>query len=226
MSDNKNLTSSCCCSGSTQDLDTTVINPGTTNLLDSVTDETTCPVMPGTAVDEAAAEAAGLFRDHRGRRYWFCCKGCGPRFDRDPDKYAQRGVTDLPNPGAPNPQTEGVAMTHVDDADHCPTSGSVHHGYITDKDKYRKRLKRIEGQARGISRMIEDNRYCIDILTQADARTKALQSVSLALLDDHIRHCVRDAATAGGSADSCGHEPHRRRTDTAPRCYTPARNDT
>ncbi|KGI65952.1 metal-sensitive transcriptional regulator (plasmid) [Mycolicibacterium rufum] len=91
-------------------------------------------------------------------------------------------------------------MTHVDDADHCPASGSVHHGYITDKDKYLKRLKRIEGQARGISRMIEGQRYCIDILTQADALTKALQSVALALLDDHLRHCVRDAAAAGGPA--------------------------
>jgi YHS domain-containing protein len=44
--------------------------------------------MPGTPVNKTIAEAAGLFRDYRGRRYWFCCKGCGPRFDRDPDKYA------------------------------------------------------------------------------------------------------------------------------------------
>ncbi|MGQ9405993.1 YHS domain-containing protein [Mycolicibacterium gilvum] len=88
MSDNKNLTSSCCCSGSTQDLDTTVINPAATNLLDPAPDQTTCPVMPGTPVDKTAAEAAGLFRDYLGRRYWLCCKGCGPRFDRDPDKYA------------------------------------------------------------------------------------------------------------------------------------------
>jgi DNA-binding FrmR family transcriptional regulator len=89
-------------------------------------------------------------------------------------------------------------MTHVDNGDHYPVPGSVNHGYITDKDKYLKRLKRIEGQARGIFRMIEQDRYCIDILTQADALTKALQSVSLALLDDHLRHCVRDAAAAGG----------------------------
>ena len=91
-------------------------------------------------------------------------------------------------------------MTQVDDAGHCPASCSSQHGYITDKDKYLKRMKRIRGQARGISRMIEEERYCIDILTQADALTKALQSVALALLDDLLRHCVRDAAAAGGPA--------------------------
>lgn len=88
MSDNKNATPSSCCSGSTHDPDTTVISPETTNLLDPAVDETTCPVMPGRPVKKTVAEAAGLFRDYRGRRYWFCCKGCGPRFDRDPDKYA------------------------------------------------------------------------------------------------------------------------------------------
>jgi DNA-binding FrmR family transcriptional regulator len=91
-------------------------------------------------------------------------------------------------------------MTHIDDAGDCAASCSAQHGYITDKDKYLKRMNRIEGQARGISRMIEEQRYCIDILTQADALTKALQGVALALLDDHIRHCVRDAAAAGGPA--------------------------
>lgn len=91
-------------------------------------------------------------------------------------------------------------MTQPSDTDHCRTSGSGHHGYITDKDRYLKRLKRIEGQARGISKMIEEERYCIDILTQTDALTKALQGVALALLDDHLRHCVRDAAAAGGPA--------------------------
>ena len=91
-------------------------------------------------------------------------------------------------------------MTHADNTRHCPSTGTTHHGYITDKDKYLKRLKRIEGQARGISRMIEEERYCIDILTQTDALTKALQGVALALLDDHLRHCVRDAAATGGPA--------------------------
>ena len=88
MSDNENPTSSCCCSGPPRDLDATIIDPGARNLLDPAADETTCPVMPDTTVKKSSAEAADLFRDYRGQRYWFCCKGCGPRFDRDPDKYA------------------------------------------------------------------------------------------------------------------------------------------
>lgn len=73
-----------------------------------------------------------------------------------------------------------------------------HHGYITDKDKYLNRLKRIEGQARGIHKMVEDEKYCIDILTQVSALTSALEAVALGLLDDHLRHCVVDAAREGG----------------------------
>ena len=72
------------------------------------------------------------------------------------------------------------------------------HGYISNKDDYLKRLRRIEGQARGLQRMVEDEKYCIDILTQVSAMTKALQAVSLGLLDEHLHHCVRDAAVAGG----------------------------
>ncbi len=75
-----------------------------------------------------------------------------------------------------------------------------HHGYISDKDRYLARLKRIEGQARGIHRMVEEEKYCIDILTQVSALTKALESVALGLLDDHLRHCVMDAAVEGGPA--------------------------
>ncbi|WP_304108707.1 metal-sensitive transcriptional regulator [Mycolicibacterium bacteremicum] len=89
-------------------------------------------------------------------------------------------------------------MTTIENADCCTTPDVKHHGYITDKDRYLARLKRIEGQARGISRMIEQDRYCIDILTQVDALTKALQGVALGLLDDHLRHCVRNAAAGGG----------------------------
>src|SRR4051812_5902263 len=73
-----------------------------------------------------------------------------------------------------------------------------HHGYIQHKDDYLKRLRRIEGQARGLQRMVEEEQYCIDILTQVSAMTKALQSVSLGLLDEHLSHCVVDAAAAGG----------------------------
>ena len=72
------------------------------------------------------------------------------------------------------------------------------HGYIHRKDDYLRRLRRVEGQARGLQRMIEDEKYCIDILTQVSAMTKALQSVALGLLDEHLNHCVVDAAAAGG----------------------------
>ena len=72
-------------------------------------------------------------------------------------------------------------------------------GYDDKKNDYLKRLRRIEGQARGLQRMVEEDQYCIDILTQVSAMTKALQSVSLGLLDDHLSHCVVDAARAGGA---------------------------
>ncbi|HET8960665.1 metal-sensitive transcriptional regulator [Nocardioides sp.] len=72
------------------------------------------------------------------------------------------------------------------------------HGYIGSKDAYLKRLRRIEGQARGLQRMVEEEKYCIDILTQVSAMTKALQSVALGLLDEHLSHCVVDAAREGG----------------------------
>lgn len=68
-------------------------------------------------------------------------------------------------------------------------------GYSISKDDYIKRLRRIEGQVRGLQRMIDEDVYCIDVLTQVAAATKALQSVSLGLLDEHVRHCVREAAT-------------------------------
>jgi CsoR family transcriptional regulator, copper-sensing transcriptional repressor len=61
------------------------------------------------------------------------------------------------------------------------------------KDDYLKRLRRIEGQIRGLQRMVDEDSYCIDILTQVSAATKALQSVAVGLLDEHIRHCVNDA---------------------------------
>jgi DNA-binding FrmR family transcriptional regulator len=72
------------------------------------------------------------------------------------------------------------------------------HGYIQDKDDYLKRLRRVEGQIRGLQRMVDEEVYCIDILTQVSAATKALETVALGLLDDHLAHCVVDAAKAGG----------------------------
>jgi CsoR family transcriptional regulator, copper-sensing transcriptional repressor len=71
-------------------------------------------------------------------------------------------------------------------------------GYSSDKDRVQKRLRRIEGQVRGLQRMVDEDRYCIDVLEQVAAVTRALQSVSLQLLDDHLAHCVVDAARAGG----------------------------
>jgi DNA-binding FrmR family transcriptional regulator len=71
-------------------------------------------------------------------------------------------------------------------------------GYITQKQNYLNRLRRIEGQIRGLQRMVDDDTYCIDILTQVSAATKALETVALSLLDDHLRHCVTDAVRVGG----------------------------
>jgi len=71
-------------------------------------------------------------------------------------------------------------------------------GYDASKDDVQKRLKRIEGQIRGLQRMVDADTYCIDILTQVSAATKALQSVALRLLDDHLNHCVREALHEGG----------------------------
>jgi CsoR family transcriptional regulator, copper-sensing transcriptional repressor len=77
------------------------------------------------------------------------------------------------------------------------------HGYTADKDLYLKRLRRIEGQVRGIARMVDEDQYCIDVLTQVSAATKALQSVALGLLEQHLATCVVDAArTGGGEADA------------------------
>ena len=72
-------------------------------------------------------------------------------------------------------------------------------GYTEGKEDYLKRLRRIEGQVRGLQRMIERDEYCIDVLTQVSAATKALQSVALGLLDEHLGHCVAEAINNGGA---------------------------
>jgi DNA-binding FrmR family transcriptional regulator len=72
-------------------------------------------------------------------------------------------------------------------------------GYAASKQAHLKRLRRIEGQVRGIHRMVEEDRYCIDILTQVSAATSALQSTALALLEEHLAHCVADAVREGGA---------------------------
>ena len=73
------------------------------------------------------------------------------------------------------------------------------HGYTPRKDSHLKRLRRIEGQVRGLARMVEDDKYCIDILTQVSAATRALQAFSLELLEEHLGHCVVEAAAKGGA---------------------------
>ena len=73
------------------------------------------------------------------------------------------------------------------------------HGYSKNKDAHLKRLRRIEGQIRGLQRMVDEDVYCIDILTQVSASTKALQSFALQLLEEHLRHCVAHAARDGGA---------------------------
>jgi CsoR family transcriptional regulator, copper-sensing transcriptional repressor len=72
------------------------------------------------------------------------------------------------------------------------------YGYTQNKESYVRRLRRIEGQVRGLQRMVEDDKYCIDILTQVSAVTKALQSVALGLLEEHLGHCVAHAVAEGG----------------------------
>ncbi|MEU0685291.1 MULTISPECIES: metal-sensitive transcriptional regulator [Streptomyces] len=71
-------------------------------------------------------------------------------------------------------------------------------GYHNDKDAVLKRLRRIEGQIRGLQRLVQEDQYCIDVLTQVAATTKALQAVAMQLLEDHLEHCVREAMVAGG----------------------------
>jgi len=75
-------------------------------------------------------------------------------------------------------------------------------GYDQRKDELRRRLRRIEGQVRGLERLVDADTYCIDVLTQVSAATRALQAVAVELLEDHLSHCVRDALSSGGkSAD-------------------------
>jgi CsoR family transcriptional regulator, copper-sensing transcriptional repressor len=75
-------------------------------------------------------------------------------------------------------------------------------GYIDNKESQLKRLRRIEGQVRGLQRMVESDTYCIDILTQVSAATKALEAVALGLLDDHLRHCMAQAASDPAELDA------------------------
>jgi DNA-binding FrmR family transcriptional regulator len=88
----------------------------------------------------------------------------------------------------------GATAPSEDDGRETVTYGYHHH-----KSEHVKRLRRIEGQIRGLQRMVDEDVYCIDILTQVSASTKALQSFALQLLEEHLRHCVADAAVKGGA---------------------------
>jgi DNA-binding FrmR family transcriptional regulator len=107
-------------------------------------------------------------------------------------------VTDVTNAG------DGTDVANAADATATAGAGIVTdhdhgvHGYHKQKDEHLKRLRRIEGQIRGLQRMVDEDVYCIDILTQVSASTKALQSFALQLLEEHLRHCVADAALKGG----------------------------
>jgi len=90
------------------------------------------------------------------------------------------------------------AENHVHGCSSQDEPGGPVYGYTHDKDRYLKRLRRIEGQVRGLQRMIDEDKYCIDILTQVSAATKALQSVALGLLEEHLSHCVAQAVAEGG----------------------------
>jgi DNA-binding FrmR family transcriptional regulator len=81
-------------------------------------------------------------------------------------------------------------------------TGTPVHGYSKEKDALIKRLHRIEGQVRGVEKMVEDDRYCIDILTQIAAVSTALESLALKVLDEHVRHCVAGALTSGDETDA------------------------
>ncbi|MFF4103182.1 metal-sensitive transcriptional regulator [Streptomyces sp. NPDC001903] len=93
--------------------------------------------------------------------------------------------------------TAGTA-TATGTAGGTAAGAGVVHGYHHQKDEHLKRLRRIEGQIRGLQRLVDEDVYCIDILTQVSASTKALQSFALQLLEEHLRHCVADAAVKGG----------------------------
>ncbi|MEU0763470.1 metal-sensitive transcriptional regulator [Streptomyces microflavus] len=104
--------------------------------------------------------------------------------------------------GAPEataaPETAALAAAPVGAEEIVTDHDRGIHGYHHQKDEHLKRLRRIEGQIRGLQRMVDEDVYCIDILTQVSASTKALQSFALQLLEEHLRHCVADAAVKGG----------------------------
>ena len=88
----------------------------------------------------------------------------------------------------------------IDEPEGATTTAGPTPGYHADKAAVLRRLRRIEGQVRGLERMVEDDRYCVDVLDQVAAATRALQAVALTLVGDHLTHCVADAVASGGDA--------------------------
>lgn len=107
--------------------------------------------------------------------------------------------TQTSNPATTDSTIE-IDNVKTDDTETSTDTPQPPHGYTEDKNAYMRRLGRIEGQIRGISRMVDEDKYCIDILTQISAVRSALQSVSVGLLEEHIGHCVLDAAKTSDEA--------------------------
>ncbi|MER7318309.1 metal-sensitive transcriptional regulator [Streptomyces albidoflavus] len=115
-----------------------------------------------------------------------------------PDTQAHQGA-DVTNETAQSGEsTEATEATEATGDEIVTDHDRGVHGYHHNKAEHLKRLRRIEGQIRGLQRLVEEDVYCIDILTQVSASTKGLQSFALQLLEEHLRHCVADAALKGG----------------------------
>ena len=106
------------------------------------------------------------------------------------------------NDTRPGQQPEFNTLPGYDTVFAVATKMAKTHGYAPDKDQLLKRLARIEGQVRGVARMIEDDRYCIDILTQLSAVETALEAVALNVLEDHVEHCVAGALSSGDAREA------------------------
>ncbi|HEY3478428.1 MAG TPA: metal-sensitive transcriptional regulator [Streptomyces sp.] len=118
----------------------------------------------------------------------------------EPATAAAAEAAAVAGPEAAGAGTAGAEAAGATEAEitESGTAPAGPHGYSHDKESHLKRLRRIEGQIRGLQRMVEEDVYCIDILTQVSASTKGLQSFALQLLEEHLRHCVAAAAVGGG----------------------------
>ncbi|MFF8566284.1 metal-sensitive transcriptional regulator [Streptomyces albidoflavus] len=114
-----------------------------------------------------------------------------------PDTQAHQGA-DVTNETAETAEAAEATGAEATGAEIVTDHDRGVHGYHHNKAEHLKRLRRIEGQIRGLQRLVEEDVYCIDILTQVSASTKGLQSFALQLLEEHLRHCVADAALKGG----------------------------